>query len=154
MKRLIATVLIISLLAPAALFAQPLPAPAGESGQFGFTGGVRRDALVPFAEDTRSSADSYNQGVMAAEDSHSAVGWGFGGFFAGGLFSWLGTGVTVLIANGSSPTPRYIPDDVNEMSYRNGYRDEAQRKNRRAAAIPGVIMSTLWTILVISAASQ
>ena len=154
MKQAIATVLIITLLAPAALFAQPIPALGGETASFPSGGSVRRDALVPFADETRSNADSYNQGVMAAEDQHSAVGWGFGGFFAGGLFSWLGTGVTVLIANGSSPSPRYMPEDVDQVSYRNGYRDEAKRKNRRAAAIPGVIMSTLWTILVISAASQ
>lgn len=129
MKRLIASVLIISLLAPAVLVAQ-------ES-----RGG-----------ETRSNADSYNHGVMAAEDQHSAVGWGVGGFVAGGIFSWLGTGVTVLIATGSRPTPRYVPDDVDAYSFRSGYSDEARRKNLRSAAIPGVIMSTLWTILVLSAA--
>jgi hypothetical protein len=153
MKRLIATVLIITILAPAALFAQPLPAPP-PSTLTPAAGGLRPGVLVPLAEGTRSNADSYNQGVMAAEDQHSAVGWGFGGFFAGALFSWLGTGVTVLIANGSRATPRYVPEDVDAMNYRNGYNDEARRKNIRSAAIPGVIMSTLWTILVISAASQ
>jgi opacity protein-like surface antigen len=129
MKRLIATVLIIALLAPAALVAQ-------ESGR----------------DETRSNADSYNYGVMAAEDQHTAIGWGVGGFVAGGLFSWLGTGVTVLIASGSRPTPQYVPEDVDTYSYRSGYTDEARRKNLRSAAVPGVIMSTLWTILVLSAA--
>ncbi len=99
MKQLIATILIITILAPAALFAQPLPAPALP------TGGLR-------------------------------------------------PGVTVLIANGSRPTPRYVPEEVDAMNYRNGYSDEARRKNMRSAAIPGVIMSTLWTLLVLSAASQ
>lgn len=65
---------------------------------------------------------------------------------------WLGTGVTVLIANGSRPTPSYMPEDVDPMSYRRGYREEARRRNRRSAAIPGIIMSTLWTIAVINAA--
>ena len=127
MKRTIALVLIVALLLPAALFAQD--------------GGVSR-------------AESYNRGVMAAEDEHSSIGWGVGGFIGGGLFSWLGTGVTVLIAHGSSPSPRYVPEDVDTMSYRSGYREEARRRNRRSAAIPGVIMSTLWTILVLNAAAQ
>ena len=65
-----------------------------------------------------------------------------------------GTGITVLIAHGSSPSPRYVPEDVEPMSYRSGYREEARRRNRRSAAIPGVIMSTLWTIVVLSAAAQ
>jgi hypothetical protein len=129
MKRLIATVLIIALLAPAALVAQ-------ESGR----------------DETRSNADSYNLGLMAAEDQHTAIGWGVGGFVAGGLFSWLGAGVTVLIATGSRPTPRYLPEDVDAYAYRSGYTDEARRKNLRSAAIPGVIASTIWTILVLSAA--
>jgi len=148
MKRLIAAVLIITILAPAALFAQPVPAPATAAD------GLRPGVLVPLAEGERSNADSYNEGVMAAEDQHSAVGWGFGGFFAGALFSWLGTGVTVLIANGSRPTPRYVPEEVDAMNYRNGYSDEGRRRNVRSAAIPGVIMSTLWTVLVLSVAAQ
>jgi hypothetical protein len=60
--------------------------------------------------------------------------------------------VTVLIASGSRPTPQYVPEDVDTYSYRSGYTDEARRKNLRSAAVPGVIMSTLWTILVLSAA--
>lgn len=127
-QRLIALILILVLAAPGALFAQ-----AAE-------------------QEERSAAASFNQGVFDAEDDHSALGWGVGGFFAGGLFSWLGTGVVVLIANGSNPSPDYMPEDVEPISYRRGYRDEARRKNRRAAAIPGVIMSTLWTIAVLSAA--
>lgn len=134
MKQTIATVLILALLIPAPLFAQ-----ATDSAQ---------------DEERRSSAESFNQGIMDAENRHSAVGWGIGGFFAGGLFSWLGTGAAVLIANGSRPNPRYVPEDVEPMSYRMGYREEAVRKNRRSAAIPGVIMSTLWTVLVLSAAAQ
>jgi hypothetical protein len=127
MKRIIALALIISMSLPVALFAQD--------------GGVSR-------------ADSYNRGVMAAEDEHTTLGWGVGGFVSGGLFSWLGTGITVLIAHGSSPSPRYVPEDVEPMSYRSGYREEARRRNRRSAAIPGVVMSTLWTILVLNAATQ
>ncbi|MEX2442621.1 MAG: hypothetical protein WD492_03375 [Alkalispirochaeta sp.] len=136
MNRTIALVLIVVLLAPAGIFAQ-----AADSA-----GDGQQDTTQ------RSNSQSYNQGVMDAEDNHSAIGWGVGGFVAGGLFSWLGTGVTVLIANGSRPTPQYVPDDVEPVSYRSGYRDEASRKNRRSAAIPGVIMSTLWTVLVLSAA--
>mgnify|MGYP006270255345 CR=1 FL=1 len=132
MKRTIAAFLIITLLAPSIVLAQ--------SADSGTTG------------EARSNADSYNQGVMDAEDRHTAAGWGVGGFVAGGLFSWLGTGVTVLIANGSRPSPQYVPEDVEPMSYRTGYREEAVRKNRRSAAIPGIVMSTLWTVLVISAA--
>ncbi|MFP4152647.1 MAG: hypothetical protein ACLFSV_07350 [Alkalispirochaeta sp.] len=148
MKRSIAAVLIITILTPAALFAQPLPAgPAASDG-------LRPGVLVPLAEGELSNTDSYNEGVMAAEDQHTALGWGFGGFFAGTFLSWLGTGVTVLIANGSRPTPRYIPEEVDAMNYRNGYADEARRRNVRSAAIPGVIMSTLWTVLVLSAAAQ
>jgi|GEM_PF-2774388 len=147
MKTLIATVLIITILAPAALFAQPVPVPVPSSS-------VNRNALVPYADGSQSSGDSYNEGVMDAEDQHSAFGWGVGGFFAGGLFSWLGTGIVVLVASGSRPTPRYVPDAMDTMSYRNGYTDEARRQNVRSAAIPGVIMSALWTFLVVSASSQ
>jgi len=49
-------------------------------------------------------------------------------------------------------TPRYLPEDVDAYAYRSGYTDEARRKNLRSAAIPGVIASTIWTILVLSAA--
>ncbi|MDA3951951.1 MAG: hypothetical protein PF508_22270 [Spirochaeta sp.] len=153
MKQLIAIVLIGTLIGPGALIAQT-QLTTGDYAATVTASSIVPGTLVPLADGTRNNADSYNQGVMAAEDQHSAVGWGFGGFFAGGILSWLGTGVTVLIANGSSASPRYMPEDVDAVSYRNGYRDEAQRKNRRAAAIPGVIMSTLWTILVLSAASQ
>ena len=127
MKRTIALVLIVTMMLPMALLGQ---------------------------EQSASPAQSYNRGIMAAEEEHSAIGWGVGGFVTGTAFSWLGTGVTVLLANGSSPTPRYIPEDVEPISYRSGYREEARRRNRRSAAIPGVIMSTLWTILVLSTVGQ
>jgi hypothetical protein len=103
--------------------------------------------------DTKSNAESYNEGIIAAEREHTTLGWGVGSFFAGGIFSWLGTGVTVLIASGSRPTPSYIPEDVEPMSYRSGYTEEARRRNLRSSAIPGVIMSTIWTVLVLSAMS-
>jgi len=153
MKQIVSLILIGMLLSPVALIAQTGVAqteatPAVDTSYFAGT------ALVPYADAVRSNSQSYNQGVMAAEDQHSAFGWGVGGFFAGGLFSWLGTGVAVLIANGSRPTPRYIPEDVEAMNYRNGYGDEARRKNLRSTAIPGVIMSTIWTVLVINAAAQ
>jgi len=131
MKRTIAAMLIVTLVAPGLLLAQT-------------NGG-----------EEMSAAESYNLGVMTADDQHNAAGWGVGGFLAGGLFSWLGTGVTVLIASGSKPTPDYMPDDdVDAMSFRAGYQEEARKRNVRSAAIPGVIMSTLWTILVLNAASQ
>lgn len=96
-----------------------------------------------------SPAASYNQGVLDAETQHSSFGWGFAGFLSGTLFSWLGTGVTVVVAAVSSPSPRFVPDDADHGSYREGYRDEAKRRNVRSAAIPGVIMSTLWTVLIL-----
>ena len=142
MKRTIAILLIGTLLSPAALIAQTTVRLNG------------LPALVPLADGEMSNSESYNMGVLAAEEEHSAVGWGFGGFFAGGFFSWLGTGVTVLIAGGSHSSPQFLPDNVEPMSYRAGYRHGARRKNIRAAAIPGVVMSTLWTILVIGATSR
>lgn len=124
MKRMIAILVIVALSTPVTLFAQ---------------------------SESASTQESYNRGVLAADLEHSAAGWGVGGFLAGGLFSWLGTGVIVLIANGSNPSPRFVPETYEPMSYRSGYRDEGRRKNRRAAAIPGVIMSVLWTVVVLSA---
>jgi hypothetical protein len=150
MKQIISLILIGMLLSPVALVAQTGVTPAVDTSISTAAGTF----LVPYADGTRSNSQSYNEGVMAAEDQHSTFGWGVGGFFAGGLFSWLGTGVAVLIANGSRPTPRYIPEDVEAMNYRNGYGDEARRKNLRSTAIPGVIMSTIWTVLVINAAVQ
>lgn len=136
MQRIIAIVLIATLCAPVVLLGQNAP------------------NVVPTATQLRTgAADSYNRGVMDAEDNHSSLGWGVGGFLAGGLFSWLGTGIVVLVANGSTPSPRYMPDEVEPTSYRRGFRDEAVRRNRRSAAIPGIIMSTIWTIAVLNAAN-
>ncbi len=149
MKRTIAFILIVVLLAPAGALAQATGTGADANGNQPV---LQQKPTLLQDSAQRSNSQSYNQGVMDAEDNHNAIGWGVGGFVAGGLFSWLGTGVTVLIANGSRPTPQYMPEDVEPVSYRSGYRDEASRKNRRSAAIPGVIMSTLWTVLVISAA--
>ncbi|TVR94629.1 MAG: hypothetical protein EA428_00210 [Spirochaetaceae bacterium] len=101
-----------------------------------------------------TASESYNQGVNTAAYQHSSTGWGIGGFTGGLLFSWLGTGGAVLLAATSTPTPGYTPEEVEPMSYRRGYQDEARRKNIRSAAIPGVVMSTLWTLLVIAAASS
>ena len=100
-----------------------------------------------------SSSESYTTGMMKAKQEHGTGGWIAAGLIGGGLFSWLGTGVTVLIATGSSPSPDYIPEDVKDGSYIMGYQKEAKKKNVRSAAIPGVIMSTIWTVLVISAAN-
>jgi len=100
-----------------------------------------------------SSSESYNTGIMKAKQEHGTGGWIAAGLISGGLFSWLGTGVSVLIATGSSPSPDYIPEDVKDSSYMMGYQKEAKKKNIRSVAIPGVIMSTIWTALVISASS-
>ncbi len=124
MKKTIAVLIIVALITPVTAFAQ---------------------------SETASAQESYNRGVLAADLEHSAVGWGVGGFLAGGIFSWLGTGAVVLIASGSNPSPRFVPEPYESTSYRVGYRDEGRRKNRRAAAIPGVIMSVLWTVVVLSA---
>jgi len=101
-----------------------------------------------------SSSESYHQGMVQAKQEHGTGGWIAAGLISGGLFSWLGTGVTVLIATGSSPSPDYIPEDTKDSSFIMGYQKEAKKKNVRSAAIPGVIMSSIWTALVIAAASS
>jgi hypothetical protein len=128
MKRLIATVLNVALLAPAAVVAQ-------ERGD----------------TETRSNADSYNLGLVAAEDQHTAIA-GASGALSPAVSSRGSVGGHRPLATGSRPTPRYLPEDVDAYAYRSGYTDEARRKNLRSAAIPGVIASTIWTILVLSAA--
>jgi hypothetical protein len=140
-KRVVTALIIISLLiAPLAAAAEEGP---GDSGS---------TAAAPDST-SLSSSESYNTGLMRAKLEHSSGGWVAAGLISGGLFSWLGTGITVLIASGSDPSPNYIPEEVKDSSYIMGYKKEAKRKNVRSAAIPGVIMSSLWTVLVISAAS-
>jgi hypothetical protein len=105
-------------------------------------------------EETKSSAESYRIGQLDAEEDHGTGGWIALGVIGGGLFSWLGTGVSYLIASGSSPSPEYVPEDVKARSYSSGYSKKAKQKNMQAVAIPGVIMSTIWTVVAISAASS
>lgn len=137
-KRLIAlTVALMLVLAPVSVMA--------EEG--------RNDAEKETESPSLSSSESYNTGIMQAKQEHGTGGWIAAGLISGGLFSWLGTGVSVLIATGSSPSPDYIPEDVKDNSYIMGYEKEAKKMNIRSAAIPGVIMSTIWTVLVISASS-
>lgn len=137
MKRTLALLVIVSLVVGPALASTP--------------GG---ELLSTERRAERSAAESYNLGANTAAYQHSATGWGVGGFAGGFLFSWLGTGGVVLLAASSTPTPGFTPEDVEPMSYRRGYQDEARRKNIRSAAIPGIVMSTLWTLLVIAAASS
>ena len=101
-----------------------------------------------------SSSESYGEGMVQANQEHGTDGWIAAGLISGGLFSWLGTGVSVLIASGSSPSPDYIPEDTKDSSFIMGYQKEAKKKNVRSTAIPGVIMSSIWTALVIAAASS
>ena len=62
--------------------------------------------------------------------------------------------MSYLIAAGSSPSPEFVPEDVKARSYVSGYSKEAKQKNMSAVAIPGVIMSTIWTVAAISMASN
>lgn len=111
--------------------------------------------LTVYSEGTDhlNSTESFNAGSLDAETQHSSTGWMIGGLLGGGLFSWLGTGITVLIASGSSPAPSFVPENAEPASYLSGYQKNARKQNVRSAAISGVIMSTVWTVLVLSAAS-
>ncbi|MFP4409735.1 MAG: hypothetical protein ACLFPW_14530 [Spirochaetaceae bacterium] len=129
-KRAIALLLIVTLVTPALLLAQ-------EGSE----------------EEEKNSSDSYLEGQFAADNEHSAGGWVAGGIIGGGLFSLLGAGVVTALAAGSSPTPDYIPEDVQTAGYMSGFRKAARQKNVRAAAISGGIMSLLWIVAVASAAN-
>lgn len=102
----------------------------------------------------KSESESYLLGRQDAKDNHGTGGWIAAGAISGGLFSWLGTGITVAIAAGSNGSPDYIPEDVKTRSYLSGYSKESKKKNIRAVAIPGVIMSLIWTGLVLTAANS
>jgi hypothetical protein len=131
MKRVMIMVLVITLVCgPAGLFA--------EEGM----------------EEEKSSSESYRIGRLDAEQEHGTGGWVALGIVGGGLFSWLGTGVSYLIAAGSNPSPDYVPDEVEARSYVSGYSKKAKQKNMSAVAIPGIIMSTIWTVAAISMASN
>jgi hypothetical protein len=105
-------------------------------------------------EEEKSSSESYRIGRLDAEQEHGTGGWIALGVVSGGLFSWLGTGVSYLIASGSSPSPDIVPEDVEARSYVSGYSKEAKQKNMSAVAIPGVIMSTIWTVAAFAMASN
>ena len=129
-RKALAMVLMVSLLAPGFLVAQ-------EKEQ----------------DETKSASESYLEGQFAADNEHSAGGWVAGGIISGGLFSLLGAGVVTAIAAGSSPTPDYIPEDVQTAGYMSGFKKAARQKNVRAAAISGGIMSLVWIVVVASAAN-
>jgi hypothetical protein len=99
-----------------------------------------------------SNSKSFQEGRLAAKREHNAAGWVIGGVVGGGLFSLLGAGAVTGIAAASSPSPDYVPENVDTGSYMTGYEKEARGKNVRGAAISGGIMTALWIVVAVSAA--
>lgn len=98
-----------------------------------------------------SQSESYEKGRSDAELQHTTAGWAVGGVISGAVFSLIGTGIIALIALASNPTPPFIPEDVDPSAYTRGYREVARKKNVRAAGIGGLILSSVWVLIALSA---
>ena len=86
------------------------------------------------------------QGKMDASDMHTSGNWFVAGFFSGVLLGLVGTGVTLAIAAGPSPTPKQMPDDpdIDLVCYVNGYESKAKGKNMLHAGLGGLLGTAVW----------
>lgn len=104
--------------------------------------------LVP--EEEQKSDDSCLRsqlhGRMDASTKHNSGNWFVGGFFSGMLLGLIGTGVTVAISAGSSPTPEMAPEDpdIELACYIDGYESKARSKNMLSAGIGGFVGTAVW----------
>ncbi len=112
-------------------------------------------ALIPafLAAEPASCAESQFKGQQDAQAGHDSSGWFMGGMGAGLLFSLLGTGVTALVANSSTPMPQMLPDknDFDLSCYASGYQIQARSKDVSSVWTGGLIGSGVGLVIIVGA---
>ena len=114
---------------------------------------VKEPAKTP---PTEQFSTGYLKGQRDATYYHSAGGYFWGGLVCGFLLGLIGTGITVVVAHGSSPEPgiRHTYDLVEKnvnyvMGYKEGYRKNARDKNIRGAWRGGLLGTLLIVALLV-----
>lgn len=117
--------------------------------------------VLPAFAETEGTDDYYEGyllGEQTAEEGHTAIGWGLGGFAGGFLLGLIGGGTVVIISavSDASPNPRIvmtIKDKSTEfkMGFKEGYRSLAKKKNITSSCI-GSGLGILTVVILFAAA--
>ncbi len=119
--------------------------------------------VLPAFAETDGTDDYYGGyllGEQTAEEGHTAIGWGLGGFAGGFLLGLIGGGSVVIISAVSDASPNAraimtIKDKSTEfkMGFKEGYRSIAKKKNITSSCI-GSGLGILTVVLLFAAASS
>ena len=89
-------------------------------------------------------------GMRDADRYHSTVAWWAGGVVLGFLGGPYGTGLIWGVSFLPNPRPILVPEEAEEMCYRQGFKKEAKGDNNVAAGVGGLIGTALLITVVIA----
>ena len=105
-------------------------------------------------EETGDCSEAKVRGEVDAGNMHSSKKWFWGGVGSGILLGLIGTGVITIFGAVSKPTPKVIPEGLDESCYEDGYKSKGKSKNTWAALGGGVVGTVIIVGIIVAASDE